>query len=102
MDLFTLEHNLRSACERVTACQQDVVSQRAQVRELERCNLDASVARALLLVYEESKEMAVFNRDSLAQAMLTAQFTTAAQPDPSIDAPRETVMDADAPYRLAA
>lgn len=102
MDIFTLEHNLRSACERVTACQEAVVSQRAQVRELERHSLDASVARALLQIYEESKEMAVFNRDSLARAMLTAQFTTGTETDSSIDAAREPIAEADVPYRLAA
>ena len=89
MDLFALEHNLRSACERVTACQHDVVSQRAQVLELERGHLDASVARALLQIYEESKEMALFNRNSLARTMAMAQFTTGAEADPSIDDRRD-------------
>jgi len=92
MDLFTLDHNLRSACERVTACQHDVLSQREQVRELERCRLDASVARALLQIYEDSKDMAVANRDSLAQTMAMAQ----ANDD------HETVVEIDVLYSLAA
>jgi hypothetical protein len=92
MDLFTLDHNLRSACERVTACQHDVLSQRAQVRELERCHLDASVARALLQIYEDSKDMAVANRDSLAQTMAMAR----ANDD------HDTVVAIDVLYSLAA
>jgi hypothetical protein len=101
MDLFSLEHNLRSACERVTACQHDVLSQRAQVRELERCHLDASVARALLQIYEDSKDMAVFNRDCLARAMVLARSTTAGAAAPSNDDHR-TAAATDVPYRLAA
>ncbi len=69
MDRFALEYNLRDACARVAACQQSLVSQRVQVRELERSGLDASVARALLDIYEESKSMALFNRDCLAKAL---------------------------------
>jgi hypothetical protein len=102
MDLFALEHNLRNACERVTTCQHDVLSQRAQVRELERGHLDTSVARALLQIYEEAREMAVFNRDSLAQTMTMAQLTAAARPDPSIDEHEAETLYVDIPYRLAA
>lgn len=101
MDRFTLEHNLRDAYARLLACQQDVLSQRAQVRELERYGLDASMARALLRTYEESKEMAVFNRDCLSNALRTANFTTGTAVDPSID-PHDTSIDADFDYRLAA
>ena len=85
MDRFVLEHNLRDACARVTACQQALLSQRVQVRELERSGLDASVARALLEIYEESKAMALFNRDSVAKSVVLAQGTTGAAVDPSID-----------------
>src|SRR5262249_7605553 len=85
MDRFVLEHNLRDACARVMACRQALLSQRVQVRELERSGLDASVARALLEIYEESKAMAVFNRDCVAKAVALAQCTTGATVDPSID-----------------
>jgi hypothetical protein len=78
-----------------------LLSQRFQVRELERCGLDASLARALLEIYEESKAMAIFNRDSLANALRTANFTTTAPADPSID-DHETFVDAEFHHRLAA
>lgn len=103
MDRFALEHHLRDACARIVACQQDVLSQRVQVRELERCSLDASVARALLHIYEESKAMAVFNRDCLAQSLATAHFTTGGAIDPSIDdADPKSFVDNDFHYREAA
>jgi hypothetical protein len=85
MDRFTLEHNLRDACVRVAACQEALLSQRVQVRELERSGLDASVARALLDIYEESKAMALFNRDFLAKSLTLAQFASSTTADPSID-----------------
>ena len=106
MDRFALEHNLRDASARIMACQEALLRQRYQVRELERCGLDASVARALLEIYEESKAMAVFNRDSLANTLKMAAFTTAAPADPSIaDSPiddHETFLDAEFHHRLAA
>jgi hypothetical protein len=101
MDRFALEHNLRDASARIVACQEALLSQRFQVRELERCGLDASLARALLEIYEESKAMAIFNRDSLANALRTANFTTTAPADPSID-DHETFVDAEFHHRLAA
>jgi len=101
MDRFTLEHNLRDAYARLLACQQNLLSQRVQVDELERCGLDASLARALLHTYEESKEMAVFNRDCLSNALRTATFATATVADPSID-DDATFVDADFDHRLAA
>ena len=101
MDRFALEHNLRGASARIVACQEALLSQRSQVRELERCGLDASLARALLEIYEESKSMALFNRDSLASTLSTANFTTAAPADPSID-DHETFVDAEFHHRLAA
>jgi hypothetical protein len=100
MDRFALEHNLRAASARIVACQEDLLSQRSQVRELERCGLDASVARALLEIFEESKAMAVSNRDSLASTLRMANFTTAAPAHASID-DHETLVD-DFDYRLAA
>ncbi|MEA2847236.1 MAG: hypothetical protein QOG78_2517 [Rhodospirillaceae bacterium] len=105
MDRFALEHNLRGASARIVACQEALLSQRFQVRELERCGLDASLARALLEIYEESKAMAVFNRESLASTLKMA-FTTTAPADPPIDDPsiddHETFVDAEFPHRLAA
>ena len=78
MDRFALEHNLRDACASIIACEEALSSQRAQVRELERHGLDSSLARALLHIYEESKTMAVFNRECLAGALKTARYTTSA------------------------
>jgi len=102
MDRFVLEHNLRDACARVMACQQALLSQRVQVRELERSGLDASVARALLEIYEESKAMALFNRACVAKAVALAQCTTSAAPSID-DADRdETFLDDDFFYREAA
>jgi hypothetical protein len=101
MDRFALEHNLRNASARIVACQEALLSQRYQVRELERCGLDASLARALLEIYEESKAMAVVNRDSLANTLRMAAFTTAAPADASID-DHETFFDAEFHHRLAA
>ena len=111
MDRFALEHNLRDASARIVACQEALLSQRYQVRELERCGLDASLARALLEIYEESKAMAVFNRDSLANTLRMVTFTTVAPADPSIaDSSiadpsiddHETFVDAEFHHRLAA
>ena len=84
MDRFALEHNLRNASARIVACQEALLVQRYQVRELERNGLDASLARALLEIYEESKAMAVANRDSLASTLKMAAFTTVVPADPSI------------------
>jgi hypothetical protein len=104
MDRFHLEYSLRDACARVTACQEALLSQRVQVRDLERSGLDASVARALLDIYEESKAMALFNRDCVAKSVALAQRTTGAAVDPSIDdaEPDETFLDDDFFYREAA
>ena len=111
MDRFALEHNLRDASARIVACQEALLLQRYQVRELERCRLDASLARALLEIYEESKAMAVFNRDSLASTLKMAAFTTAAPAAPSIADPsiadpsieeHETFADDEFHHRLAA
>jgi hypothetical protein len=104
MDRFRLEHSLRDACARVMACDQALLSQRVQVRELERSGLDASVARTLLEIYEESKAMALFNRDCVAKSMALAQGTTGTAVDPSIDntGDDETFLDDDFFYREAA
>jgi len=63
------------------------------VRELERSGLDASVARALLQIYEESKAKAIVNRDSRRQAMI--EFDAAI-------GEHETFDDAEFDHRLAA
>jgi hypothetical protein len=105
MDRFALEHNLRDASARIVACQEALLSQRYQVRELERCGLDASLARALLEIYEESKAMALFNRDSLANTLKMATFTTTAPADPPTDPSiddHETFVDDEFHHRLAA
>ena len=104
MDRFVLERNLRDACARVMACQQALLNQRVQVRELERSGLDASVARALLEIYEESKAMALFNRACVAKAVALAQCMTGEAVDPSIDDADhdETFLDDDFFYREAA
>jgi len=102
MDRFVLEHNLRDACARVMACQQALLSQRVQVRELERSGLDASVARALLEIYEESKAMALFNRVCVAKAVALAQCTSGAAPSIDDADHDETFLDDDFFYREAA
>ena len=101
MDRFALEHTLRDASSRIVACQQALLDQRSQVRELERCGLDASMARALLEIYEESKAMAVFNRDCLTDTLRTGIFATAAPAHPSIN-DDEPVVEHDLYHRLAA
>lgn len=100
MDRFALEHNLQVACARLVGCQEALLDQRTQVRELERNGLDASLARALLEIYEESKAMAVFNRNFVANALRTANFAASAAADPSID-DHQTV-GIEFHYRLAA
>ena len=104
MDRFLVEHSLRDACARVAACQEALLSQRMQVRELERSGLDASVARALLEIYEESKTMALFNRDCVAKSVALAQGTTDVAVDRSIDDTDqdEAFLDDDFFYREAA
>ena len=90
MDRFALEHNLRNASARIVACQEALLLQRFHVRELERCGLDASLARALLEIYEELKAMALVNRDSLASTLKRAAFATAA---PTASAPADPLID---------
>ena len=80
------------------------------MRELERSGLDASVARALLQIYEESKAKAIVNRDSLANTLQMATFATRAPAslpiERSIDdaaiGEHETFDDAEFDHRLAA
>lgn len=72
MDRITFEGSLRAADARVVAGQQALREQRAQVRELEQWGLDASLAKALLHIYEESHAMSVLDRRRLHQALATA------------------------------
>ncbi|MFZ5783382.1 MAG: hypothetical protein ACOY4R_24550 [Pseudomonadota bacterium] len=65
MDRFAFAQNLQAAHARVAAGQRALLEQRLQIRELEDCGLDATPARALLHVYEESQEMNIFERNRL-------------------------------------
>lgn len=66
MNRMTLEGSLRAADARVASGQQALLEQRAQIRELEQWSLDASVARALLRIYEEAHAMSILERRRLA------------------------------------
>ena len=88
MDRFALAGSLRAANARVVAGQWALLEQRAQIRELEQCGLDASTAKALLRVYERSdaktlsralQEMSIFDRNRLYHALAT---TAADKPAP--------------------
>ena len=79
MDRFALAGSLRAANVRVVAGQWALLEKRAQIRELEQCGLDASTAKALLRVYEESQEMSIFDRNRLYHALAT---TAADKPAP--------------------
>ena len=72
MDRVTLEGTLCAADARVTAGQQALREQRAQVRELEQWGLDASQAKALLRIYEEQHAMSVLERRRLHGALASA------------------------------
>jgi len=72
MDRFALAGSLRAANARVVAGQWALLEQRAQVRELEQCGLDASTAKALLQIYEEQQAMSVIDRNSLCHTLTTA------------------------------
>jgi hypothetical protein len=72
MDRVTLEGSLCAANARVMAGQQALREQRAQVRELEQWGLDASMARALLHIYEESHAMSILERRRLFGALAGA------------------------------
>lgn len=69
MDRFALANSLRAANARVMAGQWTLLEQRAQIRELEQSGLDASVARALLRIYEQSQAVSILDRNRLHQAM---------------------------------
>ena len=69
MDRFALAGSLRVATARVVAGQRALLEQRAQIRELEQCGLDASPAKALLRIYEQSQAMSIFDRNRLHHAL---------------------------------
>lgn len=69
MDRFALSGSLRAANARVVAGQWALLEQRAQVRELEQCGLDASPAKALLRIYEESQAISILDRNCLCHAL---------------------------------
>jgi hypothetical protein len=69
MDCFALAGSLRAANARVMAGQWALLEQRAQVRELEQCGLDASTAKALLQIYEEQQAMSIIDRNSLSHTL---------------------------------
>lgn len=79
MDRFALASSLRAANARVAAGQWALLEQRVQVRELEQSGLDASVARALLRIYEQSQAVSILDRNRLHQAM-----TSPAGDEPSL------------------
>jgi hypothetical protein len=72
MDRVSLEDGLRQANARVAAGQQALLEQRAQVRELEQWGHDASLAKALLRIYEESHAMSILDRRRLSHALASA------------------------------
>jgi hypothetical protein len=75
MDRHTLEHNLRDASARVVSGLQALSRQRQYIGELEQCGLDASEAKALLSLYEQSQAMNLFDRDRLRNALAAEQDT---------------------------
>jgi hypothetical protein len=79
MDRFGLASSLRVANARVAAGQWALLEQRVQIRELEQCGLDASLARALLRIYEQSQAMSILDRNRLHQALTSP---AAAEPSP--------------------
>ena len=99
MDHMTLEGSLRAADARVASGQQALLEQRAQIRELEQWRLDASVARALLRIYEESHAMSILERRRLYHALAAA---TVDEPLPVQDNNHELLPADYATYREAA
>jgi hypothetical protein len=100
MDRFALASSLRVANARVAAGQWALLEQRVQIRELEQCGLDASLARALLRIYEQSQAMSILDRNRLHHALTSP---AAAEPSP-VDYDDRGLFDADddLPLRQAA
>ena len=91
MDRFALASSLRAANARVAAGQWALLEQRIQIRELEQCGLDASLARALLRIYEQSQAMSILDRNRLHHALASP---AAAEPSP-VDYDDRGLFDAD-------
>ncbi len=91
MDRFALESSLRVANARVAAGRWALLEQRVQIRELEQCGLDASLARALLRIYEQSQAASIVDRNRLYHAMTSP---AAAAPSP-VDYDDRGLFDAD-------
>ena len=98
MDRMTLEGGMRAANARVASGQQALLEQRAQIRELEQWSLDASLAKALLRIYEESHAMSILERRRLC-ALASA---SACGPLPVQDNDHEFFAADDLTYREAA
>ena len=96
MDCFALAGSLRAANARVAAGQWALLEQRAHVRELEQCGLDASTAKALLEIYEEQQAMSVIDRNSLSHT-LTRLATDRSAP---VDYDDRGLFDADDDFHL--
>ena len=96
MDRFALAGSLRSANARVVAGQWALLEQRAQVRQLEQCGLDASTAKALLQIYEEQQAMSIIDRNSLCQ---TLTILATDRPSP-VDYDDRGLFDADDDFHL--
>ena len=99
MDHFALEGSLRVAIARVVAGQRALLEQRIQIRDLEQYGLDASTAKALLRVYEQSQAMSILDRNRLYHALTT---TAADEPSPIHYDDRDLIDDDDIYHRLAA
>jgi hypothetical protein len=98
MDRFALAGSLRAANARVVAGQWALLEQRAQVRELEQHGLDASLATALLRIYEESQATSILDRNRLCHALTSP----AANEPSSIDYDDRDLFDDDIYHRQAA
>ena len=76
----------------MAAGQWALLEQRVQIRELEQSGLDASVARALLRIYEQSQAMSILDRNRLFHTLATA----------AVDQASPVHYDDDIDYRQAA
>jgi hypothetical protein len=99
MERIALEGGLCAANARVASGQQALLEQRAQVRELEQWGLDASMAKALLRIYEESHAMSILERRRLYDALASA---SACEPSPLQDNHQESLATDGVIYRKAA
>ena len=99
MDRVTLEGNVRQANARVVLGQQALRDQLAQVRELERWGLDASLAKSLLRIYAEQHAVSILDRRRLHQALASAMFD---EPLPVQDNERDFLASDDTTYQRKA